>query len=86
MAAAVALVGGKRDHTERKRRSRALETGCHLWRSLRAGSQRFVVSDQRTVPQIVMTVRLPSSTHATTLRTAKPLHHARLGCEMEELS
>jgi hypothetical protein len=49
-----------------------------------ASSQRFVVDGQRALPQIVMTVRLPSNTHAATLRTAKPLYHARLGYEMEE--
>jgi hypothetical protein len=31
------------------------------------------------MPQIVMSVRLPSNDHTTTLRTAEPLHHARLG-------
>src|SRR6202167_77974 len=44
-----------------------------------AGSQRFVVGDQRTMPQIVTSVRLPSNAHTTTLRTAKQLQHAGSG-------
>jgi hypothetical protein len=35
------------------------------------------------MPQIVMSVRLPSNDHTTTLRTAKPLHLPGPGCEME---
>jgi len=42
------------------------------------------MSDRRTVPQIVMSVRLPGGTRAATLRTAKPLDHAWFGREMEE--
>jgi S-adenosyl methyltransferase len=42
------------------------------------------VSDRRTIPQIVMSVRLPSNDHTTTLRTAKSFHRARPGCEMED--
>ena len=49
-----------------------------------AGSQRFVVSVQRMMPQIVMSVRLPGNAHTTTLRTAKSFHHVRPGCEMED--
>ena len=67
----------------------ALAESCVPDRSQRmtvtaASSQRFVVSYLGTVPQIVMTVRLPGNARAATLRTAKPLRHAQLGCEMEE--
>jgi hypothetical protein len=48
------------------------------------GSQRFVVGDQRMMPHIVMSERLPSNAHTTTLRTAIQLHHARLRREMED--
>ena len=44
-----------------------------------AGSQRFVVDARRIVVRIVVTVRLPSNTPPTTLRTAKHFHYSRLG-------
>lgn len=41
--------------------------------------QPFMVSDQWTMPQTVMIVRLPSNDQTTTLRTAKSPYHVGLG-------